>query len=311
MNLKRLYQNKLLLPFLIVFTYGCLLLDTIKYPGFVGRHFFIDAKIYFSICVMAVLVSKKFGILSKIINKFNIFVAITSGIAYLFFSIQEASHWTNYVLSKFHFSLGGFIYLFLFSVSLIAIWNINSKTNFKASKKNIAGAVVYLFVIYTLISNFGTTFKNSLVGDIFIGLHYKYSYDQKMHSEWGNYYDYMVFVRNNTPEDATIVVPPQILPWVRVGNAHLDRYFLYPRNIVQYTNKEILDVGSLAKGTYIMIAWGDWNCDTGVCKIWPQQKIDAKEEIIKDPNSTGAKEIRENVIYDPEDTSNPYGLLRL
>jgi hypothetical protein len=58
------------------------------------------------------------------------------------------------------------------------------------------------------------------------------TYDEKMGVKWGDYYDYMVFVRENTPSDATIAIPPQADQWAQTGNAGLDNYFLYPRQLV-------------------------------------------------------------------------------
>ncbi len=310
-KIKKLLEKPYILPILIIFTYACLLLDTIKYPGFVEKHFFIDAKVFFVLCLMVVLFIKSNKKILKTINIFNLMVSVVSGLGYIFFSIQEASHYTNYVLSEFHFSLGGLVYVFLFSVSIFAVVQYGSRFNFKLNKTNFWQVVLYFFVAYTLVINFGATFKNALVSDIYVGLHLNDNYDQKMRNQWGNYYDYMVFVRENTPEDATIIVPPQILPWVRTGNVALDRYFLYPRTLVQNTTEQILDTFSLSEGTFIMISWGDWECDYGKCKLWPQQEIKAHEKIIKDSEANSVKEIKYNVIFTPEDTTDPYGLLRI
>jgi len=154
--------------------------------------------------------------------------------------------------------------------------------------------------------------KNSLGEDIFIALHLNNSYDQKMYYQWGNFYNFMLFVKNNTPENASIVIPPQLEPWwSRSGNLFLVRSFLYPRNIIQYQTEEIPDVDLLPSNTYIMVAWGEWGCDMGVCKGWPEQTIKVKKAIYKDSNSVGVKETRENFVYDPVDTSNPFGLLKI
>lgn len=79
------------------------------------------------------------------------------------------------------------------------------------------------------------------------------SYDEKMSARWGLYYDYMVFVRENTPPDAFIMTPPQTWPWLSVGNRLLDHYFLYPRR-TKGGEAERLVVHEAA--THVMIAWG-------------------------------------------------------
>lgn len=311
MNLKELYQKSYILPVVIAFTYTTLLLDTIKYPGFFGNHFIIDAKIFLVVSVMCLVFLKTKDKVSEIINKLNLFVLALSGFGYLYFSIQEAVHYTNYVLSRFHISLGGLIYIFLSSASLFVAGHYKNIIYLNSKGKNLWKGIIYFFVIYTLVVNLGVTLKNSFVGDIYVALHLKDTYDQKMRMQWGTYYNYMVFVKQNTPEDATIIVPPQILPWVRTGNVALDRYFLYPRKLIQYSTEQIPDVASLTKGTYILVSWGDWECDFGKCKLWPQQKIEAREKIIMDPDNSAVRKVINNVIYSPQDTNDPYGLLRI
>ena len=61
-----------------------------------------------------------------------------------------------------------------------------------------------------------------------------------------------------------------------------------------------------------MVAWGEWGCEReGVCRGWPVESIKVREFIIKDSESSDVKEIRQNILYDPADTSNPFGLLKL
>jgi hypothetical protein len=52
-----------------------------------------------------------------------------------------------------------------------------------------------------------------------------WSYDQKMRSRWGEYYDLMSFLQQHTSADAVILLPPR-------PNANMDPYFLYPRKLI-------------------------------------------------------------------------------
>lgn len=79
----------------------------------------------------------------------------------------------------------------------------------------------------------------------FIRCNLHLTYDEKMGIKWGDYYDYMVFLRENTPADATIVIPAQGDQWPRTGNAGLDNYFLYPRRLVT--------IDRLAEAGYAMV----------------------------------------------------------
>ena len=56
------------------------------------------------------------------------------------------------------------------------------------------------------------------------------SYDEKMRRRWGWYYDFISFIKENTPEDANILFPPQSKQYPRIGNLGLNSYFLLPRS---------------------------------------------------------------------------------
>ena len=63
------------------------------------------------------------------------------------------------------------------------------------------------------------------------------SYDQKMRTEWKDFYDYMVFVKNVIPEEATVIIPPSNNSqsvYQLLGNISLVRFFLYPRTVINY-----------------------------------------------------------------------------
>jgi len=59
------------------------------------------------------------------------------------------------------------------------------------------------------------------------------SYDEKMRRRYDWYYDFMSFIRKNTPDDATILFPHQFV-W-----SYSNGYFLLPRRL-HYGNQEIL-----------------------------------------------------------------------
>jgi hypothetical protein len=94
------------------------------------------------------------------------------------------------------------------------------------------------------------------------------------------------------------------------GNAGLVKYFLYPRNLIQFPAETIDNIGSLPANTYIMIYKGEW-CNGGDCQIWPVQTIKSEEVIFEKSGSTNVGEIEQNFIFDPKDASNPFGLLKL
>jgi len=130
--------------------------------------------------------------------------------------------------------------------------------------------------------------------------------------QWKVFYQFMVFVRNNTPEDATIVIPPEQDPWLMgSGNENFVRAFIYPRKIVQEP-LEIRDIKIYGENTYVLITWGKEACKPDpMCHGWPKQEIKARRIVFKDPNSTNVIEVRENTTYDPTDLKYVYGLIKL
>jgi len=59
------------------------------------------------------------------------------------------------------------------------------------------------------------------------------SYDEKMRRKYEWYYDFVSFIRKNTPDDATILFPHQFV-W-----SYSNEYFLLPRRL-HYGNRETL-----------------------------------------------------------------------
>jgi len=86
------------------------------------------------------------------------------------------------------------------------------------------------------------------------------SYDEKMRKRWGWYYDFICFIKENTPEDASILFPPQSSAYPRIGNLGLNDYFLLPRGLYHGNQKTLRNLKSPA---YVV-----------VCKKFPSFKIE-------------------------------------
>ena len=76
------------------------------------------------------------------------------------------------------------------------------------------------------------------------------SYDEKMRRRWGGYHDFISFIKDNTPEDANILFPPQTNQYPRLGNLGLNSYFLLPRGL-HHGNEQT--VQSLTPPVYVVI----------------------------------------------------------
>lgn len=314
MNSRRLYQKPFILPLAILFTYFSLLLDTIKYPGFVGNHFLIDAKVYFTVTVVFLIFSDAKSNFAGFVLKVNRLVLVPLSLIYLVFSFLEGAHFTNYVLSTFKFHLDGLVLVVLFSLSIYLVDKFKNTIPRTFGKLGLIYPAMIFLITFFMIKNIAYAADAGISRNSYILFHLRSSYDDKMFYEWGVFYRFMVFVRNNTPQDATIIIPPMEDPWLMgSGNDHFVRAFLFPRKIVPET-KIISETNlkSFGPKTYILITWGKEACKPDPeCHGWPRQDIAAKRIIYKDPDSTEVIETRENSVYKLEDDKYVYGIIEL
>jgi hypothetical protein len=311
MNLKKLRQNSFLLALAIVFTYVCLFLETVKYPGFVGNHFYIDAKVYFALTLVLTLFSTSKSKFLKLIFKINSLLLPILLIVYLGLAALEGAHYTNYILATFHIHIDGMVILVLFSLLLYVFNKFKNLLPKNICALGIIYPAIVLSIVYFVIVNLTYVVNQAVNRDAYIIFHPLSTYDQKMFYQWGDFYRFMVFVKNNTPSDANIVIPPQQDPWlIGTGNPHFVRSFLYPRNII----REMLiipDVKVFGPNTFILISWGKEECKPTGCHGWPRQDIFAKRIMYKDPNSESVIETKVNAIYKLEDDKYVYGVIEL
>ncbi len=76
------------------------------------------------------------------------------------------------------------------------------------------------------------------------------SYDEKMSRRRGWHYDFLYFIKENTPENANIVFPPPKGKYLKIGNLGFNDYFLLPRNL-HHGNQQTLQ--SLTPPVYVVI----------------------------------------------------------
>jgi len=53
--------------------------------------------------------------------------------------------------------------------------------------------------------------------------------EEKLSHSWGTYYKWVSFIREKTPGDSLIILPPQSAKFPAIGNAGLCDYFIFPR----------------------------------------------------------------------------------
>jgi hypothetical protein len=312
MNLRRLYQKSFFLPLAIGFTYFCLFLETIKYPGFIGNHFFIDAKVYFTAVIVLLLFTDTESKIMRFILRANSLFLIAISLVYTGFSLLEGAHFRNYVLATFRFHLDGLILPVLFSLALFLAGKFKSELPKVGKRSRIIYIVFTSLLVFFVVKNITYDSVIAFSWNSYVAFHLKSSYDDKMFYQWGDFYRFMTFVKKNTPSDATIVIPPEQDPWlIGSGNNDFVRAFIYPRKIVQET-LIIPDLKVFGPNTYILITWGKEACkpDPG-CHGWPRQDLKAKKIIYKDPDSANVIETKENAVYRLQDDKYVYGLIEL
>ncbi len=298
--------------FLIVATYGVLFLEVIKYPGFFKNYFFVDAKIIFAASIFLLTFLNTKTKLMPLVFKINNILLVVLTALYLGLYLLEGANYTNYVLSKFGFHLDGLILPVLFGFFIFLVQKFKDEVvNF--GKKSKVYPVFVLLIVYFVVRNLSYSLEMGVSRTSYILFHLGNTYDEKMTYQWGVFYDFMSFIKNNTPLDSTIIIPPEEGAWLMgTGEPNFVRAFLYPRTIVPETliiSDEKIE--SYNDNTYILISWGQEACRPDPdCHGWPKQKIKTFEIIYKKPDSSDVAEIKKDTIYDPDSKTYVYGLIK-
>jgi hypothetical protein len=305
------FVRPIILTGLMVLTYTCLLLETFKYPGFIAKYFFIDSKIYFTLTIILILFSDSKSRFLNFTLKANGFLLPILSIIYLVLVAFEGAYFTNYILSTLGIHLDGLVVVVLFSLAIFVADKYKNLLSKNVRPVRILYPLMIFAIVFFLVKNVSYVADESFNRNFYILFHLQNSYDQRMYYQWGDFYRFMTFVKNNTPTDTTIIGPPEEDPWLMgSGNDRFVRVFLYPRKIVSVT-KIIPNVKAFGPNTYILITWGKEECKPEGCHGWPRQDIPARKIFYKDPDSEKVIETKENVIYKWEDDKYVYGLIKL
>lgn len=137
-------------------------------------------------------------------------------------------------------------------------------------------------------------------------------YDKKMEMAVGNIpYDYAIFIKNNTPSDSAILIPPQGFPWDKTGNAIYFRYFLYPRRLINGGEKDPkVDLKDI---DYVLIDYGETSVfQYDFTNIWPKFNVNSEYIIYWNPFDGAVKKIEyEKYVYNPDNKTDVWGIIKV
>lgn len=290
------------------------LIESVTYSGFVFRHFHFNP----ILLIYAFLAAGIYLIISKRkekilipdrLYKVNKFFFITISIFYLFLSFLDVMNYQNYVFSKFHifpenlFLVCGLsLYpIFLSKVKMIRI-------NRKRQTWLLIFETISFWVLYLNIVKIHSMFIDQIR---FMVNYPRATYNEKMSQMTGKmFYDYVVFVKKNTPENSKLLIPPQAYPWPQTGNAAYIRYFLFPRSVENGDQFEPSDLKKLGID-YVLLTWGETDSvNQGYTHVWPKYNVSAAEVILmkEDGNS---ESIKGNYVYENYKDKKVWGLIKV
>jgi len=300
--------NKYIFPLLISLAFISLGIETCSYFGFLSKYIWVDSKFFLVLALFSTtfMLGEKPNALDDLVFRVNFIVFPSSVVLYILMQYLESSHFPNYIFSTYHIQLVNFLYIVLLSLVLFYISKLPRQKSFFLNTPLFKLVIVFIFTM-VLLDGAVMIMKVVVPNDIYILSHLNASYDFKMKERWGIYYDYIKFVKANTPGNASILVPPQKFPWPSSGNVGLDRYFLFPRNLRNGSYNEPID---LSKYDYVLLVWGE---EGGVKSDygWPKIFIKAEKIIYFDPITCAVTEKIEN--YNPKlvPASGSWGIIKV
>lgn len=294
----------------IFVVFSLLFVEIIKYPGFLKKHIVFGPFSIMGLCSVLYFVC-----VDKLSRKNKMFIGYTSlaifsiSLAvYIIASGLNAYYYSNYSFSKYHLATDSLANLFVFSLIILIVSNIFSHKLVKIRKQKTLLLASIFLCIYT-ISSISQTLNLMVKDTMFILFHSHYSYEMKMQELWGPYYNFIIFVKENTKDNATILIPPQEHPWLFEGNGALDRYFLYPRKLL--SAPRIIDSLDVDQVDHIIISKGFSAKTAAEYNLWPKQLIKSKSYSFIDLTSKETTNYQENYYDKDNDINTGWGLINI
>lgn len=184
------------------------------------------------------------------INKLIFIPSITS--LFVALNYAEMRNYTGYVFGLYHIHPQNMLLTLIICIGLYSLskyqialsqFKSNMLTLFLAATISYALISVSVNSTWIIVSNYNYIIRPDFQ-----------SYDARMGAVWGDFYQYIKFVRENTDVNSSIAHPPQTNPWQMEGNELVSRYFLYPRQLNSTADKDFYP--SVNVSDWIMISNG-------------------------------------------------------
>ncbi len=336
-------------PFLVVFTYGLVLIETYTYIGALKKYLFVDSRFLLfltvTIAFFIVVGATKKQISNQFITTTFVLNTLLSPLViflYYYFLMAEAIHFPNFVFSTYHIQPANMVNIVYLNLSLLGCYWLaknqsvrklivafanrkseiqesgaftNSRDQIKKSQyiELATFSLLILLMSNYLLVNITSTFAKISTDLVFIVNNPRLNYDQKMEKAWGKMYYYFLYVNKTIPGDAVIGLPPAQHRWLRTGNTVLMRYFLFPHKLVNLKEtwkEETLRDLPVDKYDYLLMIPGDWN-DGSVPEGWPKQAVLADYVEYYDPKTNTSEKVYTNFDPSLEINQKSWGIIKI
>lgn len=266
---------------------GLGLIESVSYRGIVTKYLgIVPVNIYLIAVILTFIINilkLKPVWLTNLKSKFKLFLLLFVPLSALLIYLEKAIY-PNFIYSTLHIHPAVLNEVLIY---LLMIWIFYPRKEIKKfSLSEIAiifsnKILILILLSYIFLNNLAETTAIISKDFTFITKHANATYDEKMREKvTEEFYNYVQFVKNYTPDDATILIPPQNFPWPQTGNIPYMRYFLYPRKLTNSVS-DLTDSGvDFKELDYVLLAWGESNGEVaGFTHGFPKFPVEAQEVI--------------------------------
>ena len=218
--------NKLA-KFLLFSTIFILWVDVFISYGYIQSLSYIPSKIFLVISILlSLLVFLTSGTKSNPHRSRIVTIPLIASVIYVLSLTMEGMTTQGYIFSHFHLRPESMLYpVFATLVTALSLTQqVKSSVAIRLVSLLLSISIGYYFLRQFPII---TVQASSLISAAVSAPHA--TYGDKMRSHWGDFYDYMQYLKQNLPQEGTTLgIPPQQNPWLLYGNGMLVQSFIYP-----------------------------------------------------------------------------------